>query len=189
MHGTEFGCVLGGRNVRFGGNGRTWDRKGDGPGMKFEVVVERDRFFARLGDKIDPDLDFELAPAVGRSQRQRACRHTRNDKETCPVSETSNGGLSMSVSRSHQPRHMTRERERTSRRVGVRFVELERDAFDKVSQVVCTTDSVRIWRARSPSDGDRPSMGMALWRELLLGGSQHCRCVPIYDRSMDRYAL
>jgi hypothetical protein len=68
-------------------------------------------------------------------------------------------------------------------------VQLERDAFDKVPQIVCVAHNVRLWRARSPSDGDRPSMGMALWRELPLGGGQHCRCVPIYDRSVDRHAL
>jgi hypothetical protein len=34
--------------------------------MEFEVVVERDRFLPRLGDKVDSNLDFELAPAVER---------------------------------------------------------------------------------------------------------------------------
>ena len=33
--------------------------------MELEVVIERDRFFARLGYQVDADLDFEFAPAVG----------------------------------------------------------------------------------------------------------------------------
>ena len=65
MHGTELGCGLGGRNIRFGWKRRAWDRKGGGPRMEFEVVVERDRFLPRLGNKVDSNLDFELAPAVG----------------------------------------------------------------------------------------------------------------------------
>ena len=68
-------------------------------------------------------------------------------------------------------------------------MELERDAFDEVPQIVCAAYDVRIWRARSPSDGDRPSMGMALWRELPLGGGQHRRCVSIYDWPMNCHAL
>ena len=28
-------------------------------------MIQRDRFLARLGDKVDPDLNLEFAPAVG----------------------------------------------------------------------------------------------------------------------------
>lgn len=65
MHRTELGCGLGRRNLRLGGKVGAWDRKGGGPGMELEVVIERDRFFARLGYQVDADLDFEFAPAVG----------------------------------------------------------------------------------------------------------------------------
>ena len=73
MHGTELGRVLGGRNIRLGRKGRTWDGKGDGPGMEFEMMIQRDRFFARLGYKVDSNLDFELAPAVFARGHGRSC--------------------------------------------------------------------------------------------------------------------
>ena len=65
MHRPELGCVLGGRNVRLDWKRRAWDRKGDGPRVEFKVMVERDRLFPRLGDKVDSNLDLEFAPAVG----------------------------------------------------------------------------------------------------------------------------
>ena len=35
-----------------------------GPGVQLEVVVEGDGLLAGLGDEVDADLDFELAPSV-----------------------------------------------------------------------------------------------------------------------------
>lgn len=47
-----------------GSGGRGGVDAGRGPGVKFEVVVEKDGFLARFGDKMQPDLDFKFTPAT-----------------------------------------------------------------------------------------------------------------------------
>lgn len=78
----------------------------------------------------------------------------------------------------------------TSRRVGICVVQLESNAFDKITEVICTSNLVRIGHRRGAPDRDSPPMGVVRKRRrlsLLLG--QDSRSISINDWSVYAHTL
>ena len=69
-------------------------------------------------------------------------------------------------------------------------MQLESHPLDKVAQVICTSDDIRVRRRRSTAYGDRPAVGMVGTRErLLLLRGQDPRRVSIDNRTVYRHSL
>jgi hypothetical protein len=64
-------------------------------------------------------------------------------------------------------------------------MQFERDSFYEVSQVVCTTDTIRVWRTRGAADRDCPAMSVVgVVRCLPFSRSKDYCSVSINDRSV-----
>jgi len=64
-------------------------------------------------------------------------------------------------------------------------MQFERDSFYEVSHVVCTTNNIRVWCARSAANCDCPPMSMiGIVRCLPFSRSKDCCSVSINDRSV-----
>ena len=78
----------------------------------------------------------------------------------------------------------------TPRRIGIRFVKLERHTANKVAEVIGTPNDVRILCRRSAANGNGPTMGVFVRGVgLTFFGGQNDGSVPINDRSVDSKAL
>ena len=78
----------------------------------------------------------------------------------------------------------------TPRRIGIRFVKLERHTANKVTEVIGTPDDVRILCRRGAANSNRPTMGVFVRGVgLTFFGGQNDGSVPINDRSVDSKAL
>jgi hypothetical protein len=78
----------------------------------------------------------------------------------------------------------------TARRVGVRFVKLERYAANEVAEVVCAPDDIRVLCGRGAAHRDGPTMGV-LTRGMGFAffGGQNDGGVSIYEGPVDRESL
>jgi len=99
-----------------------------------------------------------------------------------PVSETSEGGLSVSVI----PRFHDHGKARAalafplvSDGVLVRVVEFERYAFDEIPQAFGTSDDIRVWEGGRATYGDGPPTGVGLGSRFSLLWGEDAGCVPV----------
>jgi len=155
---------------------RLFDRGRDrtltlGPGMKFEMVVERYLFLARLLDESYPDIDFELSPSGFRNL----------ERWLVNIWMIASGYL-------HSTIKVKRERlspSLTSNGILVCVVKFERYAFDEIPQVVGTSDDIRVWVGGRATYGNGPPVGMGLRSRLSLLRGEDAGCVPVDNRTID----
>ena len=64
-------------------------------------------------------------------------------------------------------------------------MQFESYAFYKISQVIGTSDDIRVWAGGRTAYGNRPTMGVACGSRFSLLPSEDTGCVPVDNRAMD----